>query len=143
MKKNLRLAAIVATFIGLAVSMYLAWTKISNQDVLCFEGMGDCNIVNASAYSMWRGIPIAFIGIIGYLFILLFLFLFSIPKVPSSGIILALFIFSSFGTIYSVYLTYVQFFIIHAFCPWCLMSALMMVTIFIISTIMLIKEYYR
>jgi uncharacterized membrane protein len=138
MKINtLRYGAIITALIGLAVSAYLAEAKLANKDVLCFEGMGDCNIVNTSAYSMWRGIPVAVLGVIGYVVILAIIIIMTKQKDQSSIIILAFFGVTTFGTLYSLYLTYVELFIIHAVCPWCLTSAIAMFVLFIISILIL------
>jgi uncharacterized membrane protein len=138
MKINtLRYGAIITALIGLAVSAYLAEAKLANKDVLCFEGMGDCNIVNTSAYSMWRGIPVAVLGVIGYVVILAIIIIMTKQKDQSSIIILACFGVTTFGTLYSLYLTYVELFIIHAVCPWCLTSAIAMFVLFIISILIL------
>jgi uncharacterized membrane protein len=138
MKINtLRYGAIITALIGLAVSAYLAVAKLANKDVLCFEGMGDCNIVNTSAYSMWRGIPVAVLGVIGYVVILAIIIIMTKQKDQSSIIILAFFGVTTFGTLYSLYLTYVELFIIHAVCPWCLTSAIAMFVLFIISILIL------
>jgi uncharacterized membrane protein len=138
--RNLRIIAIVTAGIGLLVSVYLSWVKITNQDVLCFKGMDDCNIVNTSSFSVWRGIPVAFLGVLGYLIILIILQILPNPKIQTSGIILALFSIAAFGTLYSLYLTYVELFVIHAVCPWCLTSAISMLSILIISIMMLGKS---
>jgi uncharacterized membrane protein len=135
--KKLRITAFVAAVIGLAVSTYLSVVKLANKDVLCFVGANDCNIVNTSGYSIWRGIPVAILGVVGYVLILAFLLILSKQKYESSVIMLALFGVTLFGMLYSLYLTYVEIFIIHAICPWCVTSATAMLVLFIISTILL------
>ncbi len=135
--KKLRITAIVTAVIGLGVSTYLSVAKLANQDVQCFAGASDCNIVNSSAYSMWRGIPVAILGVLGYVLILALLLILGKQKSQSSVIMLALFALTVFGTLYSLYLTYVEIFIIHAICPWCLTSAIAMFVLFIISAIIL------
>jgi uncharacterized membrane protein len=135
--KKLRILAIVTAVIGLAVSTYLSVVKLTNKNVLCFAGADDCNIVNSSSYSMWRGIPVAILGAAGYILILTILLIMNKQKFQSSVIMLALFGITAFGTLYSLYLTYVELFIIHAICPWCLTSAIAMFVLFIISAIIL------
>ena len=135
--KKLRIIAIVTAVIGLAVSTYLSVVKLTNQDVVCFTGTNECNIVNSSSYSMWRGIPVAILGAVGYILILAILLVMNKQKFQSSVIMLALFGITAFGTLYSLYLTYVELFIIHAICPWCLTSAIAMFVLFIISAIIL------
>jgi uncharacterized membrane protein len=135
--KKLRMIAIVAAVIGLAVSTYLSVVKLANMDVVCFAGASDCNIVNTSGYSVWRGIPVAILGVVGYIIILALLLILGKQKYESSGIMLALFGVTLFGMLYSLYLTYVEIFIIHAICPWCVTSAIAMLVLFIVSTILL------
>lgn len=130
-------AAFVVAIIGLAVSIYLSIVKLANQDVLCFQGMGDCQVVTNSAYSAWRGIPIAYLGVAGYVLILGLLVIKQMQKGASSSIMLALFGITAFGALYSLYLTYVELFIIHSVCPWCLTSAIAMLLLFIYSAIVL------
>ena len=135
--KKLDTASLVTATFGLAVSTYLTVVKLANQDVLCFKGMGDCEIATSSAYAVWRGIPIAFFGVAGYLLIIGLLAYKIRQKRESSIIMLALFGITAFGALYSLYLTYLGLFIIHAVCPWCLASAIAMLLLFIFSAIML------
>jgi uncharacterized membrane protein len=135
--KKLDLAALIIAMIGLSVSCYLSIVKLTNQDVLCFQGMGDCQVVTSSAYSVWRGIPIAYLGVVGYILILGLMFLNHQQKHESSSIMLALFGITAFGALYSLYLTYLEFFIIHSVCPWCLVSASAMLLLFVYSAILL------
>jgi uncharacterized membrane protein len=137
---KLRIIAIVAAIIGLTVSAYLSWAKLSNQNVVCFEAMGDCNLVNSSSYSTWRGIPIAFLGMVAYALILI-LFAFKSTNEKTQGIIaLSLFGITVFGSLYSIYLTYLELFVIHALCPWCLVSAIAMIMLCVISMIFLSRS---
>ena len=138
--KNLRITAIVSALIGLTASAYLTWAKITHQNVVCIEGMGDCNIVNSSSYAEWRGIPIALIGMIGYLLILALLVLYKNGKSFNRLIPITLFCFTLFGAMYSFYLTYIEIFRIHALCQWCLISALAMVYLFITATVFISKS---
>ena len=84
--KKLRIIAIVTAVIGLAVSTYLSVVKLANKNVLCFAGADDCNIVNSSSYSMWRGIPVAILGAVGYILILAILLVMNKQKFQSSVI---------------------------------------------------------
>jgi len=138
--KNIRITAIVTAFIGLAVSAYLAWAKVTHQNVVCIESMGDCNLVNTSSYSEWRGIPIALFGVIGYALILALIVAYTSNKKVKNIIPLTLFGITLFGALYSLYLTYLELFLIHALCPWCLISAIAMIMLLVISSILLGKS---
>jgi uncharacterized membrane protein len=58
----------------------------------------------------------------------------------ASSIPFQLFGVTLIGLLFSGYLTYVQFGILHAYCPYCLLSAVTTTCLFIISTIMMVKE---
>ncbi|MGB8253340.1 MAG: vitamin K epoxide reductase family protein, partial [Anaerolineaceae bacterium] len=100
--KNLRITAIVTAFIGLAASSYLAWAKVTHQNVVCIQTVGDCNLVNSSSYSEWRGIPIALLGVIGYVLILAILVAYKSSKKVNKIIPLTLFGITLFGALYSL-----------------------------------------
>lgn len=39
------------------------------------------------------------------------------------------------GVLYSAYLTYLELFVIHEICPWCVASALVMVALFVLAIV--------
>lgn len=128
--------AIVVGWIGLAVSGYLTWIKLTGSLAVC-AGIGDCETVNSSRFAEVGGIPIALIGALGYLAILSVLY-FLVRKAAWQDILrLALFGFTLTGTLYSLYLTYLEIFVLRAICPYCLVSALAMTSLFIIAIVML------
>jgi len=111
------IAALVA-LIGLADSAYLTVTHLTGEDVLC--GSGDCSAVLGSVYATVAGIPTAAFGALAYFAV------FSSALLAAFGytrarIFLTLVVAVMFGV--TVWLLYVQAFILHAFCPFCLLSA--------------------
>lgn len=109
--------------IGLLDSLYLAYYKLGNNEILC-TGIGGCDEVNNSVYSEVFGIPIAVLGAGAYLVLILMLvfekrsdFLLDYGRVMSVGITLA-------GTLYSAYLTYIEVAVLKAICPFCVVSAI-------------------
>jgi uncharacterized membrane protein len=129
----------IFSLVGLIVAAYLSYVKLFHAPIYCTPGLGDCATVNASQWSVLWGIPIAFFGMVSYLAILLLVFLG--PKIaflrPYSKLLI--FGIGLFGFLFSVYLTYLEFFIIKTICQWCLLSAVCMTTIFITS-IFLLKQ---
>jgi uncharacterized membrane protein len=133
--RNLKIITLTATFIGLADSIYLTWIKFSHTEAACLPGIGNCDLVNTSKYSEVYGIPIALLG--GGVYLIIFLLNF-FEKRTNDGIDigrLALFALSLFGVLYSAYLTYIEFGILKTFCPFCLLSAFILLIIFIITVI--------
>ena len=137
--KRSGLFILVLALIGLIDSLYLTWIKISHTEALCLPGIGNCDIVNNSRYSEIMGIPVAALGVAAYLTILLVLGIGW--RYPSGKELanLALFGLTLAGTGYSGYLTYLEFAIIKAICPFCLLSAIVMGLLFIIATTRLFK----
>lgn len=128
-----RMAIAVLALIGLFVSAYLALYKLGYLGAIqC--GVGGCETVQASEYSMLLGIPVAVWGVGAYLFLLIVALLGVQPRwALAPWIALLLFGFSAFGVVFSVYLTYLSGAVIGAFCQWCLVSAVVITLIFLFS----------
>ncbi len=124
---------------GTAVAAYLTWVHYSGNLALCL-GTGGCEKVQTSAYSVVMGVPVALLGLLMYLaldVLLVWLFLSKnnvLPAVAIFGISLA-------GTLYSAYLTYLELYVIHAICPWCVTSAVIITLLFLFSTAEMSKFY--
>lgn len=123
----------VASLTGMLVSGYLTWIHWGGSQALC-TGVGDCETVNSSVYSEIAGVPIALLGFGMYL-VLFGLSLYGRRSAPStaSTVALAVFGISLAGVLYSAYLTYLELAVIHAICPWCVSSAVLITLIFGVS----------
>jgi uncharacterized membrane protein len=131
----LRWASVALALLGAADSAYLTWVKLfKTQALFCVEG-GGCDTVNNSIYSEINGIPIAILGLGAYLAIALLLALEDRAGALESYGPLAVFGLALTGTLYSAYLTYVELFVLHAVCPYCVVSAALMTAIFILAVI--------
>jgi uncharacterized membrane protein len=133
-----RISAILVV-VGLLVSVYMTIYKITSNDALCL-GSGDCSTVNASRYSEVYGIPVATVGIAGYFAILLVHWYERRDKFFEKNGPMLIFGLALAGFLFTVYLIYVEFAILQAFCPFCLTSQAAMTVIFIISIIRLIRQ---
>jgi uncharacterized membrane protein len=124
----------VLAVLGLGVAAYLTYVEVTTADAICGP-IGDCNTVQNSPYAKLFGIlPVGILGAVGYIAILLTWFL----KRNTSGRLsdiapLALFGMSFFGTLYSIYLTYLELFVIKAVCMWCLSSAVIITLLMLFS----------
>ena len=118
--------------LGAVNAGYLTWVKFTGRLDSC-SGIGDCEAVNSSRYAEIGGVPVALFGLAGFLFVALLIW--SIPRVQQWAWELKLVLFgvTLAGTVYSAYLTYVELFILHAVCPFCVVSAVLMVILFIMS----------
>src|SRR5438477_5156283 len=118
--RTLRIILIVLTLAGVGVASYLTYVHYSGIKVLC-TGHGSCAKVQTSVYSKLAGVPVALIGLIGYVVILGSLLL---PENENSRFATMAFTLVGFG--FSAYLTYRELFTIHAVCEWCASSAVIM-----------------
>ena len=139
MAYNNRAASIVLSAIGLVDSLYLTWIKMTHNQALCIKGVGDCWSVNTSRYSELFGIPIAIYGAAAYLVILLVLLFESKIKPLTEFAPYVLFGLCLFGTIYSFYLTYLELVVIKAICPFCVVSAVTMTMLLILTIVRLLR----
>ena len=139
MKKKTIWITMILAGIGLIDSIYLYIFKISSNNAMCL-GNGDCATVNASRYSELYGIPVSLLGILAYLAIIVLL-IFELRNIfTKENSNLLVFGVGLVGVLFSAYLTYIEYFVIYAVCPFCVASAIVMTVIFIISTIRLIKS---
>ena len=113
--------------VGLLVAIYLTVIELSGDPAVCGP-VGDCNAVQQSPYAFLFGVlPIGMLGVVGYAALIL---LWAAARLmPERGLDLArlgLFGLSALGTLFSIYLTFLEPFVIGATCAWCLTSALLM-----------------
>jgi uncharacterized membrane protein len=116
--------------IGLGVAAYLAYVETRSVAAICGP-IGNCNVVQTSEYAYLFGIPIGVLGVLGYLAILA---AWSWSRWwGDKRAALALLAMTSFGVIFSIYLTYLEPFVIGAVCAWCLTSSVVMTLLLLVS----------
>ncbi len=119
--------------VGLFTSSYLLNTYTTGIDLRCGVLHG-CDIVRASKWSSWFGIPTPLFGVLFYLFLVAAtLFRTYSPHYKSRFVRLGMFALAAAGFVESAVLTSIQKFSIGAWCTWCLVSAFAATMIFIAS----------
>ncbi|MCK4489982.1 MAG: vitamin K epoxide reductase family protein [Anaerolineales bacterium] len=123
------------SLIGLGVAGYLAYVEINQVEAICGP-VGNCNTVQQSSYAMLFGIfPIGVLGVLGYLvMIILWLAGNFDSEVWQKTANILLWIISLIGVLFSVYLTFLEPFVIGATCLWCISSAVIMTILFLLAT---------
>lgn len=111
---------LVLTLIGLGVATYLTYIHYAGIKPACTAGES-CTKVQTSSYSELLGVPVALMGLIGYVLILTTLLL---PQGETTRFATVVITLGGFG--FSAYLTYRELFSIHAICEWCVSSAIIM-----------------
>jgi uncharacterized membrane protein len=122
---NLRRAMLVLAIVGLGVASYLTYVHYSGTRPACTAG-DSCLKVQTSEWSKAFGVPVALIGLIGYIGIVLSLLA---PDREETRI--ATLLMTLVGVAFSGYLTYRELFTIHAICEWCASSAVIMAILFL------------
>lgn len=139
MDKWLHRVSLALAIVGLLVSIYMTIYKVSSNDALCL-GSGDCSTVNASRYSEIYGFPVASVGIAGYFAILLTHWYENRDTFFKRNGPLLVFGMGLTGFIFTIYLIYIEFAILKALCPFCLVSQIAMTILFLISIIRLARQ---
>jgi uncharacterized membrane protein len=120
-ERALRTTMIVLTVIGLGVASYLTYVHYSGVPPLCSTTHNTCLKVQSSIYSKLAGVPVALIGLIGYVAIFGSLLA---PQREETRFATMAFTLVGFG--FSAYLTSREAFSLHEYCEWCLSSAVIM-----------------
>lgn len=126
-----RSIAFVAT-LGIGVATYITIVESGGGAPACVAGGGGCHTVAESSYSHIAGINIAIFGIVGYVGIFLSAFFVNdLSRLAGFGLALG-----GFG--FSIYLTYLEIWVIEAICQWCVGSAVLMTILFLLNAARLI-----
>jgi uncharacterized membrane protein len=131
---RLELAIPLLSLLGLGVAIYLTYVETTQAVAVCGP-VGDCNSVQNSPYAKLFGVlPVGLLGAGGYLIILAaWAWGRWREDVLADYVPPAILGMSVFGTLFSVYLTYLELFVIKAACIWCLSSAALIALIMLAS----------
>jgi uncharacterized membrane protein len=111
----------VVAILGFAISVYIFYEKKQKQKLICFLG-GDCNSVVNSKYSTFLTIPNEVLGIGYYFAVFIYYFIGINTGIPAVDFNIDLFflVISLVAASYSIYLTYIQLFILKKTCEYCM-----------------------
>jgi uncharacterized membrane protein len=125
---------VMLAVLGLGVATYLTYIHYAGIKPLCGKGGGSCEIVQTSQYSKLAGVPVALIGLLGYVAILGSLLA---PEGERSRFATVAFTLVGFG--FSAYLTYRELFSIHHLCEWCLSSAIIVTILTVFAVVRFLR----
>lgn len=128
-----RMAAALLALVGVLLATYLYLYKIGVVGTMVC-GAGSCELVQTSRWSRFLGIEVSLIGLLGYISILGVSLVGLQPahqgrRWPDTSLTLL----SGGGFLFSAYLTYVELFVLDAICRWCVVSAVIISLIFLVS----------
>lgn len=128
-----RMAVALLGLVGLFVSLYLWLYALGVYGALVCGAGGGCDVVQASGYARFLGIPVAGWGIGWYASVFAVALLGVQPSLaerrwPGA----ALMVLAAGGLGFSIYLTALELWVIHAICRWCVVSAVLTLVIFVL-----------
>jgi uncharacterized membrane protein len=126
--RTLQRTLVVLALVGIGIAGYLTYVHYEGLSPICAIDHG-CEKVQSSRYAKVGGVPVPLIGLIGYLAILGSLLVRGeLARLATAGMAIG-------GFAFSVYLTALELFEIHAICQWCVGSAIVMTAIALLATL--------
>ncbi len=120
---------------GIFIATYLTLFKLGIVGELACS-VGSCETVNTSKWAVFFGLPVAAWGLGFYLSVFALAFAGTMPRFDESRAISVLLLAASaVGVIFSAWLTYLELAVIHAVCLWCVISAVLVTLIFVVSAL--------
>jgi uncharacterized membrane protein len=130
--RTLQRAMIVLTLVGIGIASYLTYVHYKGLSPICALNQG-CEKVQSSRYAKVGGVPVPLIGLIGYVAIFASLLIRGeLARMATAGMTIG-------GFAFSVYLTSLELFRIHAICQWCVGSAIVMTSLAVLATIRVLR----
>jgi uncharacterized membrane protein len=124
-ERNLRIASAVLAVIGAAISTYLLYVRQTGGTLVC--STGGCDTVQNSSYAEVLGVPVAALGLVGFLALL------GAALARGDWARLAHATLALTALFFSGYLLYVQLAVIDAVCQWCLASEVVTAAITVLA----------
>ena len=120
-ERTARLASAVVAAAGAAISAYLLYVRQTGGALIC--STGGCETVQSSSYAEVLGVPVAALGLAGFLALLLA----ALARGEWARLSQATLALTALG--FSIYLLYIQVVVIDAICQWCLATEVLTVAI--------------
>jgi uncharacterized membrane protein len=117
---------------GVGIAGYLTYVHYAGLQPVCGISHG-CETVQTSRYASLLGVPVAVLGLITYVLILLSL------RMHGDRPLLGGYALILIGFLFSVYLTYREVFTIHAICSWCVSSAIVFTLMAIVGAVRVLR----
>jgi uncharacterized membrane protein len=126
------LAALIA-LVGLFVALYLTLYKVGVIGELACS-IGSCEAVQTSRWSTFLGLPVAAWGLAFYASVLAIALTGLMERYEESRpLALGMLALTAWGALFSIWLTYIELFVIRAICQWCVISAVLAVGLTVVS----------
>lgn len=128
-----RMSAALLSLAGLFISAYLYLYKLGRIGSLAC-GSGGCETVQLSPWSKFAGVEVALIGVLGYAGLLALSLAALQPGLARRRWPASLLAWlAGIGVLFTAYLTYLELFVIHAICRWCVGSGFVILATFVVA----------
>lgn len=131
---------LAVSIVGFFDAAYLTIQHYTQFTLPCTITHG-CELVTNSEYSQIMGIPVALLGALYYLAI--FLAVYIMMETKKTEYLRFVAIATTFGFLFSAWFVYLQLFVIHAICQYCMFSAFTSTTMFAASVVYFSKAYVQ
>ncbi len=133
-RRELHWVVPLLALVGLVVAGYLAFIESTGGEAVCGP-VGDCNTVQQSEYAFLFGVvSVGLLGMLSYIAILSAWLIDRWGSEPLADLAqISIFLMAFVGTLFSIYLTFLEPFVIGATCAWCLTSAVVITALMLIS----------
>jgi uncharacterized membrane protein len=124
-ERGLRITSVLLALAGVGAAGYLLWVRQAGSALIC--STGGCETVQSSPYADVLGVPVALLGLVGYLaLVVTALFRSESAQFANTALALA-------AAVFSTYLLYVQVGVIGAVCDWCVVSDVIVTVLAILA----------
>lgn len=131
----IKIAIPVLGLIGMGISSYLTYIHYRSINSVCLLA-SNCDLVLTSPYARVWGIPLSLFGLLMYACLTILGFLMLTNNIKRKNLIATgIYSLALSGTMFSIYLYYLEIFEIHAFCSWCIASSLVIFSLFALSLV--------
>lgn len=128
-----RMAIAALSLIGLLISTYMSLYKLGVFGVIAC-GAGDCDRVQNSPWAVFLGVPVPYIGFLGYAALMAVALAGTQPRFVRERWVAALLLAgATIGLAFSAYLTWLEAAVINAWCRYCVVSAALATLIFLFA----------
>jgi len=131
----IQVALLVLSLVGTGISGYLVYAHYFKIDPVCLPG-APCEVVLTSRYADMWGVPLSLLGLLMYLGLLVLCIWQLLIRSEQRGLIASgVYTLALSGTFFSLYLLYLEAYVIHGYCTWCLASGLVILSMLILSLV--------
>jgi uncharacterized membrane protein len=129
---NKRMLAALVALAGMFVALYLTLYKLGYIGTLVCA-VGSCETVQTSKWATFLGLPVGAWGVAYYVAVLAVSLAGLAPSLAERRSVSQLLVaMTGWGLLFSLWLTFLELFVIHAICQWCVISAILATALFVI-----------